>query len=426
MPRDVATRSNRATQWFRPYANTLSRVQNAARVGRHLFRTVQYARDMANRVRDYTSNRSNTRNPTSRRYNPAVDNQSNGMTGSSLRNVKVSKRTKKPAVKKNKKVKISPEFKAKVNKAIASKAIHGYFQANQIEAAQVGLRPNMQSFHRLPNQAQPYAGSLFNPTRIMYVAARLWNNRAASLNYAFPHPDNFDEYKTDIHVKKQWWKFRARNNTERTLFVTVYLSTPKKNTTAGGDPVQAWDIGLIEMAARGELIGKQANALGFEQNRPLVETLYTTPELSNNFRDLYKNSKTCYTVEPGQSFEWSVNGPQMKYEYSKMYHQDIYQPFQKCDIWQTIVVHLDTTSFLEGGVAHARVVNQLEHQLIVESTYHCFMECPARAGQDNPSDTNLTAVHDVKCIDDWTSGPLADGSAHRVDETNPQGDDNPE
>ena len=412
MQRARANRVQRLGQYTRTAAEFGSGAYRIARRAYQAWRTnarqARQAQQLANRSRSVGT--------------PGNTNQ----TPSSLRNVKVTKR-EKAHFKPKKRVKISKSFKEKVEKSLRSKTHKGYYQENQLEGLRVGTLSNRQNVIRFPSVNQPFSGSLFNAARIIHVASRLWNGKAATLDHDLNLGGNFDIYSTKIDVYKQWWTFRARNNTERTLFVQVHKAQPKKNSADMGDPIQAWEDGLATQWTNGELISNAAEPGGGPALYPKKETLYLPPEQSTQFRKTYKNHTTKFVVAPGQTFEWNVNGPSKVYDFNKHYEKQDFYNFQKDDVWQMLVVHTDTTNFTgeTGSVSHSRIAT-LGNSLIIEGTYHVSMACPDRTGMSDPSLTNLDNVKDVNCYDDFTLGPDIVAVPERVEVTNPQGDDIPE
>lgn len=356
------------------------------------------------------------------------------------RQVKVLKAGKRLAPSKKglkKKVSVSKNFKDKVLKSVASKEIVGYFRSIQFADQQCGLFANRQAIQFLPNSGLSLAGSLFNATRILHVAGRLWGNEPAVQDPSFPvvvgPSGNMYNWKNvQIEVKKQFWQFTAKNNTTRTMRVKVYQASPRKsftNTsfTSGGDPLQLWDHGLDQLNHTGVFKGKYTNPLtGLLVDYPYKEMLGMTPHMSRHVTDHYSLTSTEYLVQPGQDFDWTVTGPRGLIDYSKFIENDVMMPFQKDDIWQFLVVEYDIASSFADAAYTYHIPGSGEdvgHRLIVQCKYACTIVMPEQTGFTEPTSISAGELQPMDLrkpaivIDDFTPSPNLAGAVDRVDDT---------
>lgn len=346
------------------------------------------------------------------------------------RQIKVVRKGKALATKKNPKVTVSKIFKAKVEKALSHKSVYGYFQSVQFDPLYIGQFSNTQKIDRFPNTIHNLAGSLFHPCRILHVANRLFsNNVPATIDPIFPISgsivlDRFDATKVKINVVKQWWSFTAKNNTNRTMNIRLYQAKSRKNAIsdpAGGDPVQCWERGLQERY-NDESLKSNATSTGLTTpGYPQTSYLGLLPSASFVYQRNWKDTSSKIVVEPGQSFTWNVTGPSMVYDFAKFWDNDNFMVFIKDDIWQFAVTTLDqASSELDNTVDYhiPWIGTDDGHRLLIMGKYHCKIEMPDMTGGDviTHTDTTLSRRHRVDCYDDFTPGPAKIGDIDRVDE----------
>lgn len=394
-----------------------------------------------------SNNSKSTSNPrrastasSSGRSRASVTRMANLTNVGGTRQVKVLKAGKRlPPSKKGlkKKVSVSKTFKDKVLKSVASKEIVGYFRSIQFADMQCGLYANRQAVQFCPNSGLDLAGSLFNATRILHVAGRLWGNVPAIQDPSWPiiaAPSSivYNPKNVQIEVKKQFWTFQGKNNTTRTMKVKVYQASPKKsftNTsfTSGGDPLQLWDHGLDQLYDAGVYKGRYFNPIsGLLADYPFKEMLGMTPHMAKQCVDHYAITSTEYLVQPGQDFDWVVNGASGRIDYSKFNENDEMMPFQKDDVWQFIVVEYDLAASFDSPLYSYHIPASAEdagHRLIIKAKYTCSLVMPEQTGFTEPATItagniqNLDQRKPVTCIDDFTPHPNLTGTVDRVDDT---------
>lgn len=377
-----------------------------------------------------------------RRPSVQVSRMANLTNVGGTRTVKVMKAGKKlaPSKKGPKKVKVTKTFKDKVLKSVQAKQIMGRFGSCQFENVEMGLAANRQAIQLMPNTGLPLAGSLFNATRIFHVASRLWAGQGANVNPSYPisagpSTNYFNEKNVRIDVKKQFWHFTAKNNTTRTVKVKVYHASPKRsfsNTAfgAGGDPLQMWDAGLQQLYNSGELIGRYVNPIGgLLLDYPYKELLGASPRMSKLLTQDYSLSYTEYLVQPGQDFDWVINGPAGITDFAKFQENDDMMPFQKDDIWQFIVAEYDIAASKFEGITSYHIPAEstpidVAHRLIVKCNYHCSLAMPEQTGFTEPAVTPVPGNNlyldkrkHVVCYDDFTPSPTITGLVDRIDDT---------
>jgi len=351
----------------------------------------------------------------------------------STRNPRVTRSRKRIKVKGAKRVKVSFKLKRKIQQVTESAKVHGYFQDNRIDLCDPGAFAGGQNVERLPNRTLTFGGYLFNYDRVLHAASRLWNGKAGNISPSIFDPLNFNPNDTVIHVNKQWWTFRMRNNSTRTSSIRVY-KCQSKNAVQNADALVQWTAGIQQMGTDGQLIASTP-ALS-------VNTLHTGPTIANQFRKAYKTETITIHIQPGQEYSFSVNGPTMVYRGQDFYDANTYRPIQKQDIQLLWVSNVDMVGTHNASadtlgaygyapdtsVAVTPAQQQLE-KVYVESTYHCNLSLPEKVGgvlQSNVIGSLFQNGNRVRrtCIDEFgaTTGFLFN---HRRDEMNPIQEDNP-
>lgn len=327
------------------------------------------------------------------------------------RSVKVKTSKKSIRVPGKKKIKVSKSLRQKIGKVLEDKKMNGYFQATQVE---VGFQPGSTNGGQ---QAQGVPAlqdvGLFHPALILHAASRLWNSKAkpGTFTYALGDAGNLDTKAIQIEVQRQWWTHRLKNNSQRVMFITIYKCQPR-GTKVSKTPANAWIDGLAQTGT----IGTNVANIGFS-------VLYTTPQLSPEFNNSYKTETLKFTMDPGQSVEFNVQGPRMVYDFQKFYTSGVADPKFSFDCLMLAVGHIDTVvGALNTG--HAAQSNVSE-KLIWESTYHCKLSIPetvglkALAAYPAPGVMmNLTERQHRFCIDDY-SPTGAYGAYVEINEDNP-------
>lgn len=340
---------------------------------------------------------------------------------SNPRNPKISKSRKKLKIKGRKRVKVSRKLRSQILQVSDSNKVHGYFQDNRIEALDPGFNPGKQNVEIAPNRTLTLAGYLFNYDRVLHAASRLWNGKGQVQAPAVGDALNFAPRDTVIQVFKQWWTFRMRNNSTRTVTYRIYKCQKKKNSLILADAYTAWTNGLGDMFNEGQLV------TNINQN-----LLHTGPTLSNQFRGGWTSEVIKVEMEPGQSYSFNVNGPAMTYKGADFYDSATYRAQQPQDIQLIFSGNVDIVgSHTAGGVVgnfgyvnDASTAQPSMERVYIESTYHCSLAMPEKvAGVTQPvfiGSTIFQNTNRVKriCIDDFE--PTTFDLMHRRDEQNPQ------
>jgi len=315
-----------------------------------------------------------------------------------------------------KRMKLSPKFKASVKQVIDNNKVHGYYQDNRIDVIDPGAAAGQQNVEKFPTRTTVSAGYLFQYDRVLHAASRLWNQKAATINPLVTDGGNFAPTDSVIEVTKQWWTFRMRNNSSRRATYRIY-KCGKKNSSITSDAYSCWVQGLAQMAADGQLIAGNT-----------IFSMHTGPTLSNQFRTAWKAEEIKFSLDPGEYYEFSVNGPAMTYRGQDFYDAGVYKSVQKQDIQLIVSENVDMVGTHNGGVtgpsgyAPNLGAEAGQERTYVEGTYHCHLALPEKVGGITTAFSTLFQnVNRVRrtCIDDFQNTVFAGNLIHRRDPENP-------
>lgn len=268
----------------------------------------------------------------------------------------------------NKKVKVSKDLKMKIQKTIAGNDIYGYFQSNQLENLRA-TQTRGQDVRQFPNSGfASYAGMLFDPQRILHCASRLWNRKDANITPLLGDTNNLPSGTTEVKVLKQWWTFRLTNNYSRAIHIRVFKCQSKANQTST-NATDAWSNGLANMFNNGFCRDENNTSV-------VVNDLYTTPKLSDTFNQFYKMDTITITLEPGQKYDFSVQGPAKEYDFTKFWNGGTYIPYQKDDVSLIWAINTDLAWSNTSAAPGRGTMQDTSESVFLESTYHCRMSMP--------------------------------------------------
>jgi len=340
---------------------------------------------------------------------------------SNPRNPKISKSRKKLKIRGRKKVKVPGKLRRQIQQVADSNKIHGYFQDNRIDALDPGGIGGKQNVELAPNRTLSYSGYLFNFDRVLHAASRLWNGKGSVQSPIVSDALNFAPRDTVIQVFKQWWTFRMRNNSTRTVTYRIYKCQKKKLSLLTNNAYTTWVNGLGDMFNESQLISATTPNI-----------MHTGPTLSNQFRSGWTSECLKVEMEPGQSYTFNVNGPAMTYKGSDFYDSASYRTEQPQDIQLIFSGNVDIVGSHTGGgvvgnfgyVPDSSTVQPAMERVYMESTYHVSLAMPEKvAGVTQPVFLGSTIFQNgnrVKrvCVDDFE--PTVFDLMHRRDEQNPQ------
>lgn len=232
----------------------------------------------------------------------------------------------------------------------------------------------------------------FDPNYILHAASVLWNSKTPVTNPTFGAGNTFQARAFSTTVIKQTCTSRFKNNTGRTMYISLYCVSPKGKKTDNDDPSDRWNEAMIE--EQGQLILEQDNLNVGDAD---ATTLYATPYMSRMFMNEYTVECKKYILEPGKEFVHVLEGPNMKeYALSKFYDPNLggglqsdFRNIQKFVKHMFCVVHYDlcSSTLAVGGRGTNMAANGI-YGLIVETTNYIKLKCPELAGFRTSADPN--------------------------------------
>jgi len=295
-----------------------------------------------------------------------------GITESTSVRSAVGKRTggKKLKPKGRKYVKVSKDFKAKVMKATEAGKVAGQFHSTDIGVLTAALSGQQTTSHQLMPNSSGLNG-LFNAKRVLHCVSRMWNGKAVTSTPQIADAGMIQPLQTVIDVKKQWWVYKIRNNSARTICVRMWKCAPK-HLQSDVDPIGAWRQSITRAITEGYYITSPAT-----YNDQL---LYVKPQLFAQFNQFYKVEEVTMVIEPGQSHEFTITGPSMVYDMKKFYIDNLYQEYQKQDVILLSAVWTDLIGETAGVLVGRDGLNVGDGEVIYESQYFCNVVMPETIG----------------------------------------------
>ena len=320
----------------------------------------------------------------------AINDAFNERGGSSAGKVTVYKRKGAKGVKnrKPKGVAVSKQFKLKVAKVLSKKDIHGRWEQisySSMKCSDFGST-NTQCVYIPGIQAGNDSGTFFtkdawgacgNLSDYIHILSVLWNGKTDSqgaravndvatlgqftaqnpsiLLNQYPGQNPVDAKFT---VKSHTESYRLRNNSKRTWTIDIYLCRPKKETSElsqmiassvvqtlpyenplVGNPLMCWATGIQE----------EYNSAHFAINDVTPFSLFQKPTSIPYFNKCYKTQCTTIVLEPGQVYDYFIQGPSnMNVDVFKAWHAGYFRDVQKYTVYPMFVCRLDMVGDIAG------------------------------------------------------------------------------
>ena len=326
-----------------------------------------------------------------------------------------------------KRIKITPDFKKGVMKALEGKRAIGYMRELSNVKFGFAIGDNLQEIGYLNDSSGTTSlYGLFSPVRVMDAAACLFNNKTVAESKVSV-TGNYPTLNTKINVLKQWVTFDIINQSRLKRHITFYVATQKgrKNAaSATNDPLLAWDKALSLDAQ--DL--PDADYPGPNLQNVLKSFLYQKPNMSKAWNKEYTTTATEVLIEPGQSYKFSVQGPTGEYDYNNYHIADAtaiseLSPMTKFCFYTVYNELCETSLGVTGRFETAVVPANTPNGLIVEHSYNYRIEAPQTAGlKIGGTATNTThslnLVRDAYIFKNYGVGAGL-GQINRIDDNDP-------
>jgi len=401
--------------------------------------------------------------------------------GATTRAAAVKRGKKKSGVSrvpKSKRVKVSAAFKAKVSKVIEAKKIHGVVDVTHIghleataenkqTVAYTHSPENMNatgSTRSTPNawafsaeyllscasvlfNKKPYINHLKNdltPEMRWFDADQIGSGGAQGADNSEGGSGGqvvVDSNNAVFTVSNAWEKYLIRNNTQRTVSMKIYLCALKRigahvldnrlggvlSTSTDGiyDPARTWDNALEAEF----LLGRNLKNIGYDY-------IGECPTEHSQFNKEYKTEVTSVVLEPGQTFDYFIQGPKnLEINYMNNFKNSLHMFFQKHMRYPMFVYHADMVGGhpnAEGAAVNHSVGIRAAMPspfttgscLVVERRRYTKIACPDKAGFRLDTAVSNGSVqfgfHRPAYYKEYFNGFVAkQNGVTRVDEENP-------
>lgn len=334
-------------------------------------------------------------------------------------------RGKSTNFKKKPKVKLPYGFKQKVNKALESEQVNGTWKQVSFGTLPIVNFPiNQQAVGGLGAFTGDWnQGWAFDPEDWLHFASVLWNDKLDSkiarswdstdnLGIIEPvttvpqdtlvdnnGPQTYYQLNTKLTIKNSHETYKMKNNSQRTITMALFLCAPKMRglkdstvsgpldapafvaTSAGtsyiGNPGQQWAASMIKQKSSNILVGTAG-----------PNTLFMNPKSNPDFNATYKTDVTYVTLEPGQEYEYFIQGPQdFTFNFKDLFHSGdsaqtpFYNGITPWMRYPLITLHLDLVSdgTIGGRLPSAGLAAQSQ-SLTIERTIKAFLVMPEIVG----------------------------------------------
>lgn len=274
------------------------------------------------------------------------------------------------AHKKRKQVKVSRKFKLKVHKALDEEIRGKYLKVMYRRMAPPALQNSQQTL----DDAQT-----FTPLDFADAADVLFNRAAALEVPTAVGLDWQNVYIRKDRILNSWCTHEAKNVSQRTYTLKMYVCKPRTKTPTNNQPDDAfadWVIGL-----------QVANGAGTNPINNTPNTLYSVPTDSPQFAQLWKAECTTVVLQPGQSHTFFVQGPSdYVLDYSKYVNRSIlggpdyiapWGPFTRNIFF---VAYADLTTSTLAGSGRMISGGAGVGGIVFEKKLFFSMACPESAG----------------------------------------------
>lgn len=295
----------------------------------------------------------------------------------------VAKRGSTKVIAKKKKVKISPEFRKKVNEALKAKMLSGVLEHIVYDHQ---VYSTADAHKKSVEYLGPFSATQigFSPNHFNAAAAMLWNSKTPgdvwtqSLNSG----NNFSTRTFQLYVKNSYMKLEMKNNSTRGMKVQLWTFSPKQRNVSHP---------LLDIADVLDLEKETTNGTPQNIAGTITETLGLDWRQLPALRKLYKMNCQEFQFEPGEKTTAFIQGPnEQMLDWRKNWQGEEYKEKQNFCVWPIITIVGDLASYkvgadpavFLGGRSSVEAENSPDdgHGLVIETRYHMSLKCPEQAG----------------------------------------------
>jgi len=390
------------------------------------------------RRRSNTMSRSSSRSlVSSMRSNPFVSNRKvTAISGSDAKqsgHVISGKRVTKLR-KTQKKVKITRQFKKKVDAALSKISPNGYYQERFYNKFKpVDFRQTVADLGggTWNGEFGTSSGTLFyfDPVRVLDAASVLFNAKTPIANKGLNDINNFDAENFSCEVVRQWVEINLKNNSARNIEVKLWTWELKAPSLTSNFGVEWGNIYINEAGVVGPPVqdGK-INVLSIG-----ADTLGANPQLSPAMRNRFNIEEKIILLEPGKYFKHTVQGPRKLYEFPKFATSVAgFLNAQKGVKGVCMAISVDNTSATTWGAGYSGRITDITSTdgfgILTETIYNYVIKVPDQAGftygpafAAGTMQTLKQKRHGPYAVKVWNDpGAAVVGSVAEVPDENPQ------
>lgn len=334
------------TRYYRPGFKALIAGTKHAMIARSLYDTGKSMYNSFTQKNKMAPVRKRARTSSSATYTNRKVNQSGDFGVPHQTKASAFTKGKRNTYAKKKKVRLPRGFRLKVEKALEPSEISGTWKQISYDCIPATNIPTNGQYVGGLAQASvnDYSDWAFDPEDYLHAASVLWNDKAdsqlsrvwsgtgnlgirvqnAAVGNVIPingtASQNFYPMDLKLTIKNSHETYKLKNNTQRTLYMKIYLLSPKgpgmktnpvtgplvetltlsssANPLALGNPGQVWN-NYMDLQAESNVNVASA----------VPQTLYQTPKSSPAMNKMFNMDETIVVLQPGQVYEYYIQGP---------------------------------------------------------------------------------------------------------------------
>jgi len=289
-------------------------------------------------------------------------------------------KTKSQGVKKEgvkKKIKVPKKLRKQIKQVLKSSDHIGWSLENFSQKfTPIGFGQNCYQLGQVV-QGVP---NMFDPTYVAHMASCLFNDKALTSAPTLSDSGYFPLKALKVNVLQQTATFRLKNNTARTMYISLYETSPKNRSedTNGREFFDYWRDSFVDESITGGTT--EGSKLNLADTQPY--TMYATPYMSPAVTANYAIDQTKIILEPGKEYIYTMNGGAREYNFSKFYRPDnFFVNEQKFCKQLMAVVYLDMVGTSLGiATRKSDMLNDQPWGLLVEQTKYMKIGMPEQTG----------------------------------------------
>lgn len=305
------------------------------------------------------------------------------------------------AKKKDKVVKITRNFKKKVDAALTKSNPTGYYQERYYQKfkpedfrqviADLGGGNYLGQFG-LSNSTLHF----FDPIRVIDAASVLFNNKApVGTNKTLADANNFDPLSFECEVTRQWVEINIKNNSARNIEVRLWTWELKKPQVNNGSAANFGTEWIASFAREASATDGKINQLSIG-----ADTIGASPSMSPAMRERFAIEEKIILLEAGKYFKHTIQGPRKKYNFPSFGLASGFNNAQKGNKGVCMAIMVDNTSTSTFGAGNSGRVTDIAAAdgfgILTETIYNYVIKVPDQAGFQYPASTALGTMQTLK------------------------------